>query len=174
VLLAAVLLASPRLGAADDIFVRIDGIEGDVQEVSHVGWIRAFAVGNSVSSSSSNTGVGGLPTVVTAFSDVSVLKGIDRASPALFVAAATGEQRRAVDVEFVRGGEDPFVYFRIQLTDVLITGVRTNASSRDQNITEFVTFAFERIRWEYRVQRPDGTPGGSVVGCWDMRAKIEC
>lgn len=169
----ALALLLPRLATADEIFVLVDGIPGDAVEAGHVGWIRAFALGNSLALPHvPGSGTGGGRTERPTFSDLSILKGLDSASPALFVAAAGAHRFAKVDVDVVRPGAQRFVYFRIRLSDVLITGVRTNAG--DERVTEFVTFAYERIRWEYTPQRPDGSAGPTVSGCWNVVANQSC
>ncbi|MGD9762775.1 MAG: Hcp family type VI secretion system effector [Candidatus Binatia bacterium] len=168
------LLGTPHVAAAaDQIFVLVDGIAGSSTDARHVGWIDAYAAGNSVAIAMPTPTTGGQGTV-TSFSDFSVLKGIDSASPALFVTAAKGQHLRTVDVEFVRPGQEPFTYFKIQLSDATITGVRTNANSTDDSITEFVTFSYRRIRWEYTPQRADGSPGTKVIRCWDVAQRVDC
>jgi len=165
----ALFLAAPRVAAAvDDIFVLVDGIPGDSTEAGHPGWIRAFALGNSVANPISSGG--GKAT----FSDLSILKNIDTASPALFVTAAGRRQLSTVTIEFVRPGVERFTYFKMLLSDALITGVRTNANSTDDSITEFVTFSYARIRWEYTPQKADGSPGPKVTGCWDVSQNLAC
>ena len=166
-LLLAALLVAPRLvAAADDIFVLVDGIPGDVKRSDHQGWIQAYAVGNRLATAE--------PGARTTFSDLSILKGIDSASPLLLLAAARAQIQRTVDVEFVHPGEAPFTYFKMRISNVLVSGVRTNANAVDASITEFVTFRYDRISWEYTPQRSDGTPGAKVSGCWDLTQNKAC
>lgn len=168
-----VLLALPRLAyAVDDIFVLVNGIQGDATDRDHPGWIQVYALGNSVASLMVTNG--GSQRTETQFSDLSVLKKIDRASPALFVSAASARQIPTVKIEFVRPGPTPFAYFKMELSDVLITGVRTNANSAEDSISEFVTFSYDRIKWEFIPQNPDGSAGTSVKGCWDRSEDGTC
>jgi type VI secretion system secreted protein Hcp len=174
VALLVVLLTAPTVaGAIDDIFVRVAGIAGESTARDHEGWIDVSALGNGVTTTVTGPGGGGGGTDTT-FSDLSILKRIDRASPLLFLAAARAQQFSMVEVDFVRRGQDPFTYFKMKLMDVLITGVRTNASVTEDAITEFVTFKFGRIEWEYKVQNPDGSAGDVVRGCWNVATHAVC
>ena len=166
-LLLALALALPGTATAtDEIFVRIDGILGESTEIGHEKWIEARAVGNSVSQVSD--------AQRAAFSDIAILKNIDRASPLLFVGAAMGTTYDTVTIDFVREGRLLLTYFRMQLFNAVITGVRTNANSTDGSVTEFVTLKYSRISWSYTVQNDDGSPGDKVQGCWDLATNAAC
>ena len=170
-LLLLLLLALPRVGyAADDIFVLIDGIQGDATDSGHPQWIQAYALGNSVTATRSPVG----QRTGTEFSDLSVLKKIDRASPALFLSAARALAFRTVKIDFVRPGATRVVYFKMELREAQITGVRTNANLADDSITEFVTLSYVEIAWEYIPQNSDGSAGVSVKGCWNRAESTSC
>jgi type VI secretion system secreted protein Hcp len=143
--------------AADAIFVRVQGIDGDSTEVGHVNWIEALAFGGGVTNPESAVSAGGGTTGRPTFSDVSILKRIDRASPALFLAAAKGSHVASVDIDFVKlGGSRPTTYYKIRLSQVVISGVRTNASVSEGSTTEFVTFSFGEM--ECTFIPADGSP----------------
>lgn len=164
-LICVLFIALPRsAAAATAIFVRVAGIQGDSTDVRHAHWIDVLALGGGVTNPGSS-GYGAAPT----FTDVSILKRIDSASPLLFLTAAQGTQVDSVDIEFVKEGERGATYFKMRLSGVVISGVRTNASVSDDNITELVTFHFARIEWTWI---PDGTP--PVHGCWDLEQSQAC
>lgn len=170
-LLLLLLLALPRVGyAADDIFVQIAGIQGDATDSGHQNWIQAYALGNSVTATTSPVG----QRMGTEFSDLSVLKKIDRASPALFLSAARAHVFQTVKIDFVRSGDTRFVYFKMELREAQVTGVRTNANLADDSITEFVTLSYVEIAWEYIPQNSDGSAGAPVKGCWNRAEGTSC
>lgn len=154
--------ACPLYAAPVDIFVKIDGIEGEVTSVGRTGQILALGVNTGVQQAVT-TGAGGLSGGQASFTDISIVKRIDKATPKLFVESASGTHFPKVTVEFVRDGA---VFYKVTLSDVIISGVRTNAGS--DGVTELVTFAFGRIAWLYTVYGPDGQPMGNVAGGWDL------
>lgn len=170
VLVQLVLISSGarRIAAADDVFLRIDGIEGEATDSAHANWIDVLGLGSSVTQSTA-TGGGGGGSARAVFSDMSIVKRVDRASPKLFVASAEGKHFPRVDIEFVRPGELRRVYYAIRLTDVQITGVRTNANATEGTVTEFVTFTFARINWTYTFFSGSGQ-ASQVTGGWDVAA----
>ncbi len=78
-------------------------------------------------------------------------------------------RNESVDIDFVKESAAPVTYFNMRLSDVVITGVRTNASTSEDNVTEFVTFQFARLEWTWT---PDGTP--PVHSCWDLVQNQAC
>ena len=165
-MLAALSVAPPAADAVDDVFLLLDGIPGDVTARDHEGWIRVLAVGSSVA----------VPSGATrpVFSDLSILKAIDSASPRLLVTVASGKRLPEAVLEFVRPGESAFTYFRIVLEDVEVAGVRASANAVGDSLTEFLTLRYERITWEYTPQGPGGGAGTKITGCWDIARNQQC
>lgn len=160
------LVAVPAARAVDDVFVRLGDIQGDVTDRDHPRWIRAVAIGSSVARSDGRSR--------PVFSDVSILKGVDSASPQLLIAIASGRVLEDAEIAFVRPGGSGFAYFRILLEEVEISGLRANANAAADSLTELVTLRYARIAWEYTPQGPSGGPGTKVRGCWDVVRGAAC
>lgn len=97
------------------------------------------------------------------------MKLVDKATPLLFLKVAEGAHIAEVDIDFAQGTGDHRVFFKIQLLNALLTGVRTNATANgpDARPTEFVTFSFQKIQWTYLIYDAGGNLVGQTVGGWD-------
>lgn len=161
-LVAAALAASlATMSASAEIYMRAQGISGDVTRIGYEQWIDLSKVGYDISVPASSGGAGGLPQLT----DVSVTKLIDAATIALLDNITSGRHIPTVDIAFVQPCGDRVVEpFRINLEDVLLTGMSHSADTGSTATApiEDVKLSFARIRWTY--QRfdarcaPVGTP----------------
>jgi type VI secretion system secreted protein Hcp len=159
-ILAFAILAPVFADAADMMFVKIEGIPGESTDVRHMDWIEAFGFGDSILMTPPVSGGG---SGRSEFGPVKFLKSIDKASPKLHEAVASGEHIRDVEIELTRsvsGSER--TYFKITLEDVLITEVSMMTAG------ELIALSFSKVKWEYTILRPDGSSGGTVTGEWDL------
>lgn len=154
---------------AVDMYLKIDGIEGESTAArGHDDWIvvHSFSWGESRPSSSA-TGAARRRSSAT-FSDVSVVKTVDAASPKLYLACAQGKHFPAAVLEFRRAGSQQ-AYFTIRMQNVLVSSVSVSNSEGQDVPVEEVTLTYGKIQWEYAPQ--DGTvPGGNVQAGWDLEA----
>ncbi|MBU1137938.1 MAG: type VI secretion system tube protein Hcp, partial [Proteobacteria bacterium] len=89
------------------------------------------------------------------FQDIRVTKAIDSTSPLLYMRIAQGTVIPTVEFKFLK---DAALYYTIELTDAVITGVVPSMGSAVS--TEMLSFAFKRIQWTI-------TSGGVTSG-WDV------
>lgn len=150
------------------LLVTIPGIPGD----GAGGTIEAFGSDQSLSvpllDGPSIPGRPGKPQ----FSPLTIIKAVDRATPKLFVASASGTRIPTVQIDWVRkcsrnGGDE--VFFTVVLQDVLITLVRSGLPNQNDpkaeplGSVEQIGFSFGKIQWTFFL--PDGT---SVRGGFDL------
>lgn len=100
-------------------------------------------------------------------SDVSIMKVTDKTSPLLFDDCVSGNVLKNVTLLYDKptgdGQED---YFKIEMTDVLISSYQLSGSS--ENPTESLSFAFEKIKICYNPQGDDGKLQGFVEKGYDL------
>lgn len=149
---------------AVDMFRKIDGIDGEsTARGGHEDWIEIESFGWGESRPSGGAGQGRRRSSAT-FSDVSVVKGVDAASPRLFQACATGKHYPTAKLVLRKAGE-PVDYFSIQLHDVTISSVRLSHSDEREAPMEEITLTYGKITWSYT---PQDTRGGSVDKTWNL------
>jgi type VI secretion system secreted protein Hcp len=162
---------------AFDAFLKVDGIPGESTDDKHKDWIEIsrFSTAHDQPSSATGSSAGGGTTERADFHDTQVTKLIDKASPKLAEACATGKHIANVVIELCRAGGDKLRYLEIKMEDVVISSYKTEAPIKidpkggDTFPIEDIDFNFAKIKWTYTQQkRADGTGGGNVTGGWDL------
>jgi type VI secretion system secreted protein Hcp len=112
------LLASHADAAA---YIKFDGIDGESSSVDHKEWIIVDSMAWGVIAPTANP-TGGTGKVQV--QDFTITHRIDKASPKLFLACATGQRIATVTLSMTRtvAGKEA-EYYKITLKDVLISGI---------------------------------------------------
>ena len=153
---------------ATNIHLKIDGIEGESQDKKGEIDILSFSVGATQSGTSAQGGGGGAGKV--SFSDISVTKHVDKASPKIFEACATGKHIPKAVISVKKAGGSQEEYMKWTLSDVVISGYSTSGSNNGDEIPmEQVSFNFAKIETEYKEQKASGQVGGAVKAGFDLK-----
>ncbi len=158
---------------AVDLFLKIDGIQGESQKNGHQSEIdiMSFDFG-AVQHGSFHTGGAGGGSGKAEISDVRIQKQVDKASPLLFQACTTGKHIPTVIIysQKAGNGQAPLKYYQIKMEDVLISDVHNNGASSGDAIMESVTFNCAKVTFDYQAQSASGAPeGGVVTAGFDIR-----
>jgi len=152
---------------AVDMFLKIDGIKGEsTARGGHEDWIEIESFGWGESRPSGGTGQGRRRSSAS-FSDVSVVKKVDAASPNLYLACASGKHYPTAVLEVRKAGSRES-YFTIRMEDVLVSSVGVSHSADQAEPIEEVSLTYGKIHWEYTPQDETG-PGGKVEASWDLQ-----
>jgi type VI secretion system secreted protein Hcp len=153
-----VLSVSNTFGASD-YFLKIEGIKGESVDVRHKDWIEldSFSWGVSNSSTAGSGAGTGMGTGKVSLQDFHFTMKVDKASPKLMLACATGKHIPTLQFTVARtdgatGGTTD--YYVVTLTDCLVSSYKSNspqptAGSPAGPLTASVTFNFMKIRWDY-------------------------
>jgi len=155
--------------AATDYFLALDGIKGESKAVGHVDEIdlEAFSWGESAQGGAGGGG-GGAGKVT--MQDAHVVARLSKASPALMLACAQGKHLKTAVVTARRAGPAKQDFLVLRFEDVVITSYNVAGTEADGGPpTDQVSFAFARIRLEYRPQKPDGSLAPVVKAGWDVK-----
>jgi type VI secretion system secreted protein Hcp len=98
--------------------------------------------------------------------DLSIVHGIDRASPPLMAACATGRHLPEATIAQRKAGPGQQDYLIIKLSDVVVTGVL--AASATDGGSETVSLSFAKVDFEYKPQKPDGALDAGVHFKYDV------
>ena len=167
--LTVTLLQGSLAYAASDMFLRIDGVEGESSDERNKGAIDVL----SWSWGASNTsGVGGGGTGKVSVQDLSFTKRLDKSSPQLYLRCANGKHFASAQLVLRRTGADgsSIDYYKVTLTDVLVTSVSAGGSTGDDRPMETISLNYTKIEWEYIPVGADGTPQTPVREGWDVAA----
>jgi type VI secretion system secreted protein Hcp len=171
------------LMAGFDIFLKLDGINGESTTKGHEKEIEVVSYDQSIDSTVIiSGGGGGAGAGKSTFSGVRFRKLLDTASMPIALACASGLHIASARFAFRRAPSDFYV---VMLEDVVVTHAGQCATTGIQSPLEFETLAkssagaalleevtlhFGKIRWEYRPIGPKGTGLPPIVGGWDVRA----
>jgi type VI secretion system secreted protein Hcp len=160
---------SPQAFAASDYFLKIDGIDGESKDDKHRGEIQieSWSFGATQTGTMAMGGGGGAGKV--SVQDISITKSMDKASPKLFEALATGKHMKEAKLTLRKAGGDQHEYFTITLTDVIITNYSTGGSSGEDRPTESLSLNFAQIKMSYVEQDASGRAGAAVEFGWDLK-----
>jgi type VI secretion system secreted protein Hcp len=137
--------------ASVDYYLKIDGIDGESKDAGHVGEIDvlSWSWGMSNSGSSSTGGGGGAGKV--SFSDLSLTKTVDKASPLLMKACATGNHIPKAVLTARRVGPKGADYIRYTLENALCTSLQDSGTPNEAP-SESISLNYEKIKFEYRAE----------------------
>lgn len=158
---------------AFDAYIKIDNIPGEALDNNHKDWIEAlsYQFGLSQNISETASSAGGASAGKAFLSDLQVSKHVDKASPKLFEAAASGTHIPKITIHVNRAGGTQVKYLEITLEQVLISSFTHNGNTQGDLPTESFTLNYGKIKIAYTQQkRQDGQGGGNVSGGWDRIA----
>jgi type VI secretion system secreted protein Hcp len=154
-----------------DAFLKIEGIEGESADAKHKGEIdlHSFSWGESNAGTFSVGGGGGAGKV--SMQDLHFTMKINKASPKLFLACASGEHIKKATLTCRKAGKDQQEFLKYDLSDILISSYQTGGSSNGSEIPmDQISLNFSKIEMGYKEQKADGTLGGEVKAGWDVKA----
>lgn len=163
---------------AFDAFLKIEGIPGESTDDKHKDWIEVLSYSFSVTqrpSGSASTG-GGASAERASFSDFNIVKALDKASPKLFEACATGRHIPTITLELCRAGGDKVKYMEYKLSNVIISMNRPGGTSHANEALpiEEISFNYGKIELAYTQQsRADGSGGGQVAAGWNLQTNTK-
>jgi type VI secretion system secreted protein Hcp len=160
---------------AVDMFLKLDGIDGESMDSKHKGEIdiESFSWGATNSGSASHGGGGGAGKV--AMQDFHFVMRVSKASPRLFLACASGEHIKTALLTARKAGKDQQEFLKVTLSDVLVSSYKQegSAGAEDSLPMDQVSFNFAKIKVDYAPQRADGTLEGAVSAGWDVAKNVK-
>ena len=153
--------------AAVDYFLKIDGIQGESQDKTHKNEIQieSFSWGQT-NAGTASTG-GGMGAGRVAMQDFHFVMTVNKASPKLILACATGEHIKNAILVCRKAGKEQQEYLKITFSDLLISSYQTGGSGVVP--TDQISFNYSKIEYEYKEQKADGTLGGAVKAMYDLK-----
>jgi type VI secretion system secreted protein Hcp len=133
------------------VFVKIGDIKGESKDAKDKGEIDVLSWSWGVSQTGSASAGGGGGAGKASFSDLSFMHRVDKASPVLMKACATGEHVKEATLASRKAGKGQQDYLIIKMTDILVSSVQVSAS--DEYPTESVSMQFAKIdRFTYDIK----------------------
>jgi len=158
---------------AASIFARIGTIKGESRDAKHKDEIEVLSWSWGVSQSGAMGQGGGGGAGKASFHDLNFTHHVDKASPLLMRACATGEHIKDATITVRKAGKGQQEYLVIKMTDVLVTSVSTSVSVEGDATVEGVALAFAKVDLEYKPQKPDGSLDVGIHFKYDLKANKE-
>lgn len=151
---------------AVDVFLKVGDIKGESTDAKHAGEIEvlSWSWGMSQTGGAAPGPGGGAGKVV--FNDLSFTHMVDRASPLLMNACATGQHIKDATLVVRKAGRGQQEYLVVKMTEVIVTSVQ--AAGANDSLTEHVSMKFARVDVEYRPQKADGSLDAGVRFTYDI------
>jgi type VI secretion system secreted protein Hcp len=156
-----------------EIFVKLDGIDGESKQAAHKNWVDVLNFGYSVTQSASMHTGGGGGVGKADFGPIMFTHYLDKASPNLFKYCASGKHIPTVTFSVCKTGDGSQEFARIVLTDVIVASVSPGGAS-GSGMTETVAMAYSKIQTKVREQNANGSMGAEVEGNWDVKQNVAC
>lgn len=146
-----------------DVYLKLDGIDGEATARGFEKWIALSSVQFGLSSETSLLSAGsGAARGKATPSPVVATKRPDTATVPLFLATASGTFVKKGVIAFVSPGERPRTVLSYELSDVAITSYEAD------NAFETISLSYSAISISYTGQKPDGSAAPAVKGGWSF------
>ena len=153
-----------------DYFLKIDGIPGESQDSKHKDEIQvlSFSFGESQSGTMAFGGGGGAGKVQ--MQDFHFMMNVNKASPKLFLACATGQHIKNAVLTARKAGKDQQDYLKVTFADLLVSSFTTNGNAEANSLPlDSISLNFAEIEIEYKVQNADGTLGAATKVKYNLK-----
>ena len=155
-----------------DYFLKIDGIEGESQDSKHKGEIEIESFSWGATQTGTAAHGGGMGVGKVQMQDFHFLMRINKASPKLMLACASGDHIKKAVLVCRKAGKEQQEYLKITFSDLLVSNYQTSGSGGDAVPMDQIALNYSKIEIEYKEQKPDGTLGGAIKAFYDMKQQV--
>ena len=152
-----------------DMFLKLDGVDGESGDTSHAGEIQVdgFSLGAvSGRDSFTNQAAGAVR-----MSHMTIRAKVDKSTPKLFTKIAKNEKIPSAILTCRKAGKEPFEYFKVTLSEVLVVKVQAGdleASGSDVIPQCEFDLAYGKIEIQARPQTSTGPTSGPVIFMFNL------
>ena len=154
---------------AVDMFLKIDGVEGEASDHKHGKEIDVLSWSWGMTQSASMASGTGGGSGKTDVQDVSITKLIDSSTPALMQHCCSGKHFEKALLTVRKAGQHPVEYMKLEMHHVIISSLTGGAGKGDDRVTEHITLNFAKFKMTYTPQKDDGSPGPERPLAFDIR-----
>ena len=154
---------------ASDIFAKIGDIKGESLDSKHKDEIEVLSWSWGVQQSGTMAHGGGGGEGKASFNDFNFTHHVDKASPVLLKACATGEHIKEATITVRKAGKGQQEFLIIKMNDVLITSVNPGVGADSEAVAESVAMQFAKVDLEYKPQKADGSLDAGLHFKYDIK-----
>jgi type VI secretion system secreted protein Hcp len=126
--------------------------QGHEDDIEVLGWNWGMSASSAIGSTRS--------TARRSYKELCVIKTIDAASTSLMAALATNDEVREARLSMRKAGGGQVDYFALTLTNARVVAI-DHATDPSGATHETVSFAFTKVKVEYRPQQASGSSAGA-------------
>ena len=158
---------------AAGIFAKIGDIKGESLDSKHKDEVEVLSWSWGVSNPGTiGRGTGG-GTGKATFNDFNFIHKVDKASPFLLKACATGKHIKEATITVRKAGKGQLDYLIIKMSDIIITGVAPSGAGDGAATAEHVALQFAKVDLEYKPQKADGSLDAGLHFKYDIKGNKE-
>lgn len=162
-----------RNGMAVDMFLKLDGVEGESVDKNHAQEIDVLAWNWGASHADSNhMGAGRNISRKTNVQNLSFTHYYDCASTTLLQRLFEGKVIKEGELVVRKAGERSHENIRIKIKNILISSLSTGGSTGEDRLTENVELNFSQVEITYIPQNADGSAGDEKIMGWDISTNM--
>jgi type VI secretion system secreted protein Hcp len=156
---------------AVDMFLKIDGIPGESTDARHRDEIDVLSYNWGESQPPTASSAGGAAVGRVTMQDFHFAMRVNKASPKLFLACASGAHIRNAILTVRRTGANPVEFLKWTLSDVTVASYQTdsNVPAAEPPLDQ-TSLRFAKVEVEYSSMRPDGSLDTPIKAGWDLQA----
>jgi type VI secretion system secreted protein Hcp len=158
---------------AADIFAKIGDIKGESRDSKHKDEVEVLSWSWGVAQSGSLAHGGGGGTGKATFNDFNFTHHVDKASPVLLKACATGQHIKEATITVRKAGKGQQEFLIIKMSDVIITSVNPSVGGDGPATAEHVALQFAKVDLEYKPQKADGSLDAGLHFKYDIKGNKE-
>lgn len=156
--------------ALADYFLKLSGIEGESKDKTHKNEIdlESWSWGET-QQGSFHSGSGGGSGKVDG-GDFHFVMKVNKASPKLFLACATGDHIDEATLTCRKAGKDQQEFLVIKFNQLLVSSYQLGGSGGSDILpTDQISLNFAKMEMKYKVQEATGPTSGDVMAKFDFQ-----
>jgi type VI secretion system secreted protein Hcp len=155
---------------AVEIFLKLDGIDGESEKKGAEKWIEAFSFSNGAANHSTVSMGTGSGAGKVDISSISFQKQLDVASPKLFQSCCMGTHIKtgSMVVRESTGNETTETYFQYDLTEVFVDSISWGGAAGGGKPSESLSLSAKSIVVTYWPQDEKGKLGNKQAFGWNL------
>lgn len=159
---------------ASDFLLEIDGIKGESNDSKHKETIEIESFSWGVSNSGSHSAGSGGGAGKASFQDLHCTANVNKASPVLMLSCANGKHIKKAVLFVRKQGKEQQEFYTVTLEDLLVSSYQSGDSTGGNPVpTDQFSLNFAKIKYEYKLQKADGSLGAPSTGTWNLKENKE-
>ena len=158
--------------AVVDYFLKIDGIDGESHDSKHKGEIQLESWSFGETQTGTSAMGGGMGAGKVQMGDFHFVMRVNKSSPKLFLACATGEHIKKAVLTVRKAGKEQQEYLKWTFSDLLVSSFQTGGSAASDVVPlDQISINFSEVQIDYKEQKADGTLGGAITTKYNVKTQ---